>query len=196
MPLDRTPVALKLLYACDQCHSSRVFIFLPVHTVNCVETLKVTTVTRYTRLKKGEGATIRFNPKTWEIEVKNVKGKAPMMRIDVSQIREIRGNDIALRSAEFAEGPEIVEDMGAQQRSICILYGNEFKLDQLAFVTDTADEYLAWMVRVSVCPPPPPTDKTVTAEESFGMDGMCVLFSFPHNFTLADASLDSTPALT
>jgi hypothetical protein len=43
MPLDPTHVRLKLLHACDQWHSSRVSIFLPVHTENCVQTMKGTT---------------------------------------------------------------------------------------------------------------------------------------------------------
>jgi hypothetical protein len=41
MLLDPTPARLKLLHACDQWHSSRESIFLPVDTVNCVATLKV-----------------------------------------------------------------------------------------------------------------------------------------------------------
>jgi hypothetical protein len=34
---------LKRCHACDQCHSSRASTFLPVHTVNCVQTLKAST---------------------------------------------------------------------------------------------------------------------------------------------------------
>jgi hypothetical protein len=46
MPLSFTPLLrLKLLHACDQWHASRasvlVFTPLPVHIVNCVQTLKV-----------------------------------------------------------------------------------------------------------------------------------------------------------
>jgi hypothetical protein len=41
MPLSCTPlIRLKRCHACDQWHSSRVFTFLPVHTVNSVLTLK------------------------------------------------------------------------------------------------------------------------------------------------------------
>ena len=75
-----------------------------------------------------------FNVDTFEIEVRNVKGKGAVLKVDVSMIREIRRNDTALRTAEFAEGPEIVDDLGSQARSICIMYGDTFKLDQLAFV--------------------------------------------------------------
>jgi hypothetical protein len=39
-PLVPTPARFKLVHACDQWHSSRVSIFLPVHTVNCDFTLK------------------------------------------------------------------------------------------------------------------------------------------------------------
>jgi hypothetical protein len=38
MPLVPTPARVKLLQACDQSHSSRLSTFLPVHTVNCVQT--------------------------------------------------------------------------------------------------------------------------------------------------------------
>jgi hypothetical protein len=42
MPLSFMPLLrLKRCHACDQCHSSRVATFLPVRTVNCVQTLKV-----------------------------------------------------------------------------------------------------------------------------------------------------------
>jgi hypothetical protein len=40
MPLVPTPARLKRCHACDQWHSSRVSTILPVHTVNCVQTLK------------------------------------------------------------------------------------------------------------------------------------------------------------
>jgi hypothetical protein len=43
MPLSFTPLLpLKRRRACDQYHSSRVtpFLYIPVHTVNCVQTLK------------------------------------------------------------------------------------------------------------------------------------------------------------
>jgi hypothetical protein len=42
MPLVPTPAGLKRLQAWDQCHSSRAFTFVPVHSanVNCVKTLK------------------------------------------------------------------------------------------------------------------------------------------------------------
>jgi hypothetical protein len=40
MPLDPTPVRLKLLHACDQWHSSRKFTLLPFGNVNSVTTLK------------------------------------------------------------------------------------------------------------------------------------------------------------
>jgi hypothetical protein len=41
MPLSFTPLLrLKRCHACAQWYSSRVHIFLPVHTINCVQTLK------------------------------------------------------------------------------------------------------------------------------------------------------------
>jgi hypothetical protein len=46
MPLVPTPARLKLWQACDQWHSSRVSTLLTVHTVNCVQTLKVNTGAR------------------------------------------------------------------------------------------------------------------------------------------------------
>jgi hypothetical protein len=36
-----TPARLKLLQLCDEWHSSRVSTFVPVHTVNRIQTLKV-----------------------------------------------------------------------------------------------------------------------------------------------------------
>jgi hypothetical protein len=47
MPLVPTPARLKLLHACDQWHSSRMFAaFLLVGTVNSVQTLQAHRVTR------------------------------------------------------------------------------------------------------------------------------------------------------
>jgi kynurenine/2-aminoadipate aminotransferase len=36
----------KRCHACDQCHPSQVSTFLPVHTINCVQTLQVSLTSR------------------------------------------------------------------------------------------------------------------------------------------------------
>jgi hypothetical protein len=58
MPLDSTPAPLEALanvrLMCDQWHSSRVSTFLPVHTVNCVQTLKAVVAKMLARFKELE----------------------------------------------------------------------------------------------------------------------------------------------